>query len=372
MRILQIAPLWESVPPSGYGGTEAVVHLLVEELVRLGHEVTLCASGDSVTSAELRSCYPRSLRTADDLEEKLPYVWRHSAYALAEASYYDIVHNHSGEEVMALADFVSETPMLTTTHCNITPDRAFIWESYAGYYNTLSWAQRRVFPDFPRARFAGVAYNAIDVASFPFEAQKDDHLLFLGRISSDKGVHIAIEVARRAGRRLLIAGKVDDVDHDYFVSEIAPQIDGDRVVFFGEANAEQKRELYGKAYAVLMPIIWDEPFGLVMAEAQACGTPLLTFNRGAAPEIVRHGETGFVVDTVDEMVDSVSHVGEIDQRRCREWVSKAFDAPAMATRYLELYEQILTGHEPVLQPLPEVALSTSVDAATPVLSEQVA
>lgn len=369
MRILQIAPLWESVPPAGYGGTEAVVHLLVEELVRLGHEVTLCASGDSITSAELRSCYPRSLRTAEDLEEKLPYVWRHSAHALAEASYYDIVHNHSGEEVMALAGLV-ETPMLTTTHCNITTDRAFIWDGYSGYYNTISWAQRRVFSDFRRPRFAGVAYNAIDVASFPFEMQKDDHLLFLGRISREKGVHIAIEVARRAGRRLVVAGKVDDVDYTYFESEIAPQIDGDRVVFFGEANAEDKRELYSKAYAVLMPIVWDEPFGLVMAEAQACGTPVLTFKRGAAPEIVRHGETGFVVDTVDQMVDAVSRVGEIDPHHCRRWITQAFDVPTMASRYLELYQQIIGVAEPVAQA--KAALSTSVDHAAPVLSEQVA
>jgi glycosyltransferase involved in cell wall biosynthesis len=366
MRILQIAPLWESVPPSSYGGTEAVVHLLVEQLVQLGHEVTLCASGDSRTSAELRSCFPRSLRTATDLKDKIPYVLRHSAHSLAEADYYDIIHNHSGEEVMALAGLVNQTPMLTTTHCNITPDRAFIWEGYKSYYNTISRAQKRSLPTFPRARFAGVALNAIDVASFSFQAQKDGHLLFLGRISHEKGPHIAVEVARRAGRRLLIAGKVDDADRDYFESTMRPLIDNDHVIFLGEANGQQKRDLYRHARCVLMPIIWEEPFGLVMAEAQASGTPVITFNRGAAPEIVRHGETGFVCETAEEMVDAVSCIGEIDPHRCRSWVEEAFDGPVMANRYVELYGQIIAD---TTRP---TALSTTAVTDTPVLSEQVA
>lgn len=326
-----------------------MVHLLCEELVGLGHEVTLCATGDSVTSARLRSCVPRSLRTADHIKDKQPYAFAHAAHAIAEANEYDVIHNHSGEELMALAGLV-RVPMLTTMHCNITVDRRFVWDRYDGYYNTVSWAQKRTMPQIPRPRFAGVAYNAINVESFPFDEKKDDYLLFLSRVSPEKGPQIAIEVAKRAGTRLVIAGKVDAVDRDYFTESVEPLIDGDQIVFAGEADATQKRELYRRARCLLMPITWEEPFGLVMAEAQACGTSVIAFNRGAAPEVVRHESTGFVVEDADEMTAAVSRVGEIDPRDCRRWVSERFDAPHMAARYLELYQRVLagagaTGHE---------------------------
>lgn len=341
MKILQIAPLWETVPPHTYGGTEAVVHLLVEELVRRGHDVTLVASGDSKTSARLRSCYPRSLRTAE-LKDKNPYSWMHSVLALKDAAEYDVVHNHAGEEVMALSHLVDGVPMLTTMHCQITPDTRFVWQHYNGHYNAISWSQAGHIREMAGGRFAGVAYNGIDVASFPFQEKKDEHLLFLGRISMDKGTHLAIEVARRTGKRLLIAGKVDPADYNYFLSLVAPQIDGAKVVYVGEADAEMKRRLYKEASGLLMPILWEEPFGLVLAESQACGTPVIVFNRGAAPEIVLHEETGFVVDTVDEMANAVSRLGEISPEACRRNVAENFDNSTMAMRYLQLYERILT------------------------------
>jgi glycosyltransferase involved in cell wall biosynthesis len=368
MRILQIAPLWESVPPAMYGGTEAVVHLLTEELVRLGHDVTLCAAGDSKTSAHLRSCYPRSLRTAHDLEDRLPYVWRHAVFSLEEAGDYDIVHNHAGEEVMVLEPLVPGAPMLTTTHCNIPPDRAFIWQSYRGYFNTISHAQTRTVGPFPCARFAGVAYNGIDVESFPFQREKEDFLLFLGRLSPEKGVPTAIEVARRAGKRLLIAGKVDDYDRAYFESKVAPLLDERTAVYLGEADAVMKRNLYKRASALLMPIVWDEPFGLVMAEAQACGTPVIAFDRGAASEVVCDGESGFLVNTADEMLEALGHVHEINPERCRAWVSAKFDGPAMAARYLEMYEDIVKN---VREPR-RLTLEARTAESGAVLSEQVA
>jgi glycosyltransferase involved in cell wall biosynthesis len=345
MKILQIAPLWESVPPPAYGGTEAVVHLIVEELVKEGHDVTLCASGDSVTSARLQAVYPRSLRSANDLECKQMYSWQHAALALKHARSYDIIHNHAGEEVMALSHLVPDVPMLTTMHCNITSDARFIWDRYHGYYNTISWAQRRLMPDVRGGKFTGVAYNPIDVPSFPFQERKEDFLLFLSRISPEKGPHLAVEVARRTGRRLVIAGKVDPADHAFFLGTIEPLIDGDRVVFLGEADAWLKRDLYRRASCIVMPIMWEEPFGLVMAEAQACGTPVVTFARGAAPEIVRNGKTGFVVQTLDEMVNAVQMVREIAPSDCREWVA-SFDAPLIAERYLALYTAILQEQRP--------------------------
>ncbi len=343
MKILQIAPLWETVPPPAYGGTEAVVHVLTEDLVRRGHNVTLWASGDSLTSARLMSCYPRSLRAANDLEHKAVYSWQHAALSLRDAHQFDIVHNHAGEEVMALSHLLPGVPMLTTMHCLITPDTKFVWDRYEGHYSTISWSQRRLMPEINGGKFAGVAYNGIDVQSFPFQEKKEDFLLFLARISQDKAPHLAIEAARRAGKRLVIAGKVDQVDHDYFASMVAPHIDGERVAFAGEANAATKRDLYRRASCVLMPIVWDEPFGLVLVEAQACGTPVIAFSRGAAREIIRDRETGFVVDTVDEMVEAVRHVGEISPVECRQHVERRFDGPLMTDRYLQIYDAILKG-----------------------------
>lgn len=343
MKILQIAPLWETVPPPAYGGTEAVVHTLVEELVRLGHEVTLCASGDSQTSARLQACYPRSLRTAEGLTAKPVYSWQHAALSLKDAREYDIVHNHAGEEVMAISHLLPDMPMLTTLHCLITADTQFVWDRYEGHYNTISHSQRATMPEVASGTFAGVVYNAIDVASFPFQQEKDDYLLFLSRISPEKGPHLAVEVARRCGRKLIMAGKVDDYDRDFFVKTVAPLIDGDRVVFLGEADAKLKRELYRNASCVLMPITWEEPFGLVMAEAPACGTPVIAFDRGAAAEIVQDGVTGFLVNSVDEMAAAVGRLDEIEPRACRRHIERHFDAPVMAEGYLRVYQSILDG-----------------------------
>ncbi len=343
MKILQIAPLWESVPPVRYGGTEAVVHLLVEELVKLGHEVTLWASGDSRTSATLRSCYPVSLRTAQGIENKAPYAWQHASLALSEAGEYDIVHNHAGEEVMALSHLIPDIAMLTTMHCLITTDTKFVWDRYRGCYNNISWSQRRLMPKVSGGRCVGVVYNGIDVGSFPFQAKKEDFLLFLGRISAEKGPHLAVEVARRAGKRLVIAGKVDPADREFHRTVVEPLIDGDRVVFMGEADGKLKRELYRRASCLLMPIMWDEPFGLVMAEAMACGTPVVVANRGAAAEIVCDGKTGFVVGTIDAMVAALKNISEIDPVQCRAHVSATFDGPAMASAYVRVYEAILKG-----------------------------
>ena len=264
MKVLQIAPLWETVPPPAYGGTEAVVHVLVEELVREGHDVTLWASGDSQTSAQLESCYPVSLRTAEGLECRPVYSWQHAALSLKNARDYDIIHNHAGEEVMALSHLVPDVPMLTTMHCLITPDTKFIWDRYEGYFNTISWSQRELMPPVSGGHFAGVAYNAVDVSTFPFQAEKADYLLFLSRISPEKGPQLAVEVARRTGRRLIIAGKVDEVDRQLFAEVVEPLIDGDQIIFKGEADGMMKRELYRSAAGLLMPLAWTSRSALCL------------------------------------------------------------------------------------------------------------
>ncbi len=341
MKILQVAPLWERVPPPGYGGTEAVASLLTDELARQGHEVVLCASGDSVTLASLRSVFPKSLRTADGVKDGTPYDWVHAAAAIAAANEFDIIHNHAGEPVMALAGFTA-TPMLTTMHCLITPDTRIVWEHYNGYYNTVSHAQARTVPPMESPRYAGAVYNAVDLGSFTFRASKDDYLLCLNRVAPEKGTHLAIEAARRAGRRLIIAGKVDRVDTAYFEAMVEPLLDGRDVLFIGEADHRARRELYAKAACVLMPICWEEPFGLVMAEAMASGTPVIAFARGAAPEVILDGETGFLVRDVDSMVEALGKIDAIDPARCRQHVEANFDIPVMVDGYLRLYRKIVS------------------------------
>jgi len=340
MRILQLAPLWEAVPPPAYGGTEAVVSLLTEELVRQGHDVILAASGDSQTGATHLATYERSLRRAEELADRNPYDWMHIAMALREARECDIVHNHAGELAMAMSHAI-DTPMLTTLHCLVTPDTQFVWDRYAGAYNTISRSQRPPVAALGRARFLGHVYNAIDVDTFPFQAEKGDDLLFLSRVAPEKGPHLAVQVAKRLGRRLIIAGKVDAYDRRFFEEVMRDLIDGEQIVFFGEADATEKRELYRKAHCLVMPLTWEEPFGLVMPEAMACGTPVVALRRGSAPELIEHGRTGFVVDTVDEMVEAVSMVGAIDPRACREHVRARFSPEIMARNYVRLYEEIV-------------------------------
>lgn len=341
MRILQLSPLWETVPPPAYGGTEAVVALLTDELVRLGHDVTLAASGDSRTDAALLSVYGRSLRRASDLVDRNPYDWAHIGAALAAARDYDIVHNHAGELPMAMSAATS-TPMLTTTHCMTTPDTEFVWRRYAQSYNTISrWQLDHFAAVAPNASPMGFVYNAVDVDSFPFVPQKGDDLLFLSRLAPEKGPQYAIEVAKRTGRRIVLAGKVDNYDRRFFEEVVRDLIDGDQVVFFGEADAQQKRELYARAHCLLMPITWREPFGLVMPEAMACGTPVVVFNRGSASEIVVHGRTGYVVETVDEMAEAVEDVRRIDPVECREHVRQHFSPAAMASAYVDVYERVV-------------------------------
>jgi len=340
MKILQIAPLWERVPPPGYGGTEAVVSVLTDALVQAGHDIVLRASGDSVTLAELRSVYPCSLRTAGMITNGTPYDCVHAAQAIADGGEFDIIHNHAGEPVMALAD-LGDVPMLSTMHCLITPDTKFVWQHYSGYYNTISRAQMSTVPPLEKPRYAGVVYNAIDVASFPFSEKKEDHLLCLSRIAPEKGIHLAIEVARKVGRKLLIAGKVDRVDREYYESAVKPLVNGRDVVFLGEADHRLKRELYLKAACLLTPICWEEPFGLVMVEAMACGTPVIAFSRGAAQEIIIDGETGFLVGDVDSMVEAIGKIDVIEPGHCRQHVEANFDVPVMVEGYLRLYREIV-------------------------------
>ncbi|HEX5940495.1 MAG TPA: glycosyltransferase family 4 protein [Dehalococcoidia bacterium] len=339
-----MAPLWENVPPPAYGGTEAVVHDLTEGLVAAGHDVTLFATGESVTAARHRSVYPRPLRSEHQLKEKAPYEYVHAASALAEAADgYDIIHNHAGGLPIAFSRLIT-TPMLSTKHCLIEPDWEFVWRKYGGYYNTISRRAHACMPTTVGGTYVGHVYNGVDVESFPYSTEKQDYLLFLSRIAPEKAPHFAIHAARKAGMKNVIAGKVDPnpTDEQYFDQVVRPLIDGKDVVWFGEADAAQKRELYRDARALLLPIVWEEPFGLVMVEAMACGTPAIVFRRGAAPEVVADGKSGFLVDNVSQMAEAIGRLDELSPADCRRHARDNFDTSVMVRSYVEVYERMLT------------------------------
>jgi glycosyltransferase involved in cell wall biosynthesis len=348
MRILQLAPVWESVPPPGYGGTETVVDVLTEELVARGHDVLLCASGDSVSSADLFSVVPQSLRRANLTQSAVQFAIVHTARALENARDFDIIHNHNGppnDFAMAMSGLI-DVPMLTTLHNLPTEDSTFIWDSYGGWYNCISHRQLDTLPPLPAAHCAGVVYNAIDVATFPYQRHKSDYLLFIGRLSPDKAPHLAIQAARRAGRRLLLAGKVStEEEKQYFETCLRPEIDGIHVEYLGEADARLKRELYAQATGLLVPLAWDEPFGLVIIEAMACGTPVIAFRRGAAPELIHDGETGYLVEDLEGMVEAIYKLDAIDPACCRTHIENNFSPAALADSYLSVYERILQTRE---------------------------
>jgi glycosyltransferase involved in cell wall biosynthesis len=343
MRLALIAPTYERVPPVTYGGTELVVALLADALVARGHDVTMFATGDSLTNARLRSIADHPYRYGDpDGLRHAEYVQLanvQAAFLAATETDFDVIHNHAIVEGLTLAAF-SRTPVLTTNHLAYVPETEPIWAAYPWYHNALSWASDATFPE--RGRLPPI-HHGLDIASFPFSAQGDGYLVFLGRFSPDKGAAAAIDAAMHAGRRLLIAGKVDQHDAAYFASEIKPRIDGQRVRYVGEVDPEAKRLLLGGADALLFPIDWDEPFGLVMIEALACGTPVIGTRKASVPEVVEDGVSGFVVDDPAALPDAIRRVAEIDRRACRIAAERRFTVARMTADYERTYARVAAG-----------------------------
>jgi glycosyltransferase involved in cell wall biosynthesis len=337
MRIGIISPLEMRVPPVAYGGTELIVSLLTEEFIRRGHEVTLFASGDSLTQARLESVCPHYLRGSD--RDKSVLNMLNAVTCIEKASEFDIIHNNTLLEGMSVAS-LTRTPMITTLHGNLKNDWRLLFARYKGWYNTISHSAKLLLPE--KDRFAGIIYNAIDVKAYPFVSSRPkSYLLFLSRLSHEKGPHLAIEVAKKLKMKLIIAGNVDTVDEQYFRQEILPKVDGDQIKYVGEADFDRKIELMTGAYCLLAPITWPEPFGLFMIEAMACGTPVVVLNQGSAREVVRHGQTGFIVNNLIEMTEAVEKIQGIDRAACRKHVEQRFDAPRMASDYLKAYEHVL-------------------------------
>jgi glycosyltransferase involved in cell wall biosynthesis len=343
MRIALIAPPWIAVPPGGYGGTEWVVQQLADGLCSRGHEVVLYATGDSRTSAALRCTFPEQM---PQYMEKTPFDASHVTYALDDIladGGFDLLHDHSGYLVIAFSHYLSLPPILHTVHGAFDDIALPFYERFATAvaFNAISRYHQSQGP--PSMNWAGVVYNALAVEDWPYTPDKDDYLLAFGRVAPAKGFHLSIEAARRTGHRLVMAGVVQERYAEYFESQIRPHVDGEQIVFEGEVGDARKRELFSKAKAFLFPVTWPEPFGLVMIEALATGTPVVALRQGSVPEVVAHGRTGFVCDGLDELVAAIDHVGEIDPGVCRREVMERFTVDRMVDEYEAIYARLTGG-----------------------------
>jgi len=349
MKIAQVSPPWLPVPPVGYGGTELVVHNVTEELVKRGHEVTLFATGDSKTKAKLEYYYESALGN-DAFKKKNPLTWLlHLHQLFAHAEDFDIIHNHAQYIGMILADLV-KTPSVHTLHGafyqgldapsgEIDEKRAALLRFKNRPFISISNHQRTGLPDL---NYVATVYNGIDIAEFRLGTGSGQYLCWLGRVTPSKGLDEAILIARKAGIPLKIAAFVDPIDRPYFEQDIMPLIDGRHIQFVGEIKSKKaKSQFFEDAMAFLFPLRWHEPFGLVMVESMACGTPVIAYKRGSVPEVVVDGKTGFVVETREEMETKIKQIDKIDRRACREHVTKYFTIEKMVDRYERVYRKIM-------------------------------
>ena len=337
MKVAQISPLIESVPPKLYGGTERIVSYLTEELVRQGHDVVLFASGDSETAAELVPCSPKALRLAQ-IRDTMPYNVLQLEQIRRRARDFDILHFHTDYLHLPFVRNIA-CATVTTMHCRVDlPDYQPLFSEFKDMpLVSISDNQRLPLP----ARWFETVYHGLPADFYAFSAAGEGgYLAFLGRICPEKRTDRAIEIAKRAGIDLKIAAKVDKVDQDYFDAVIRPMLDDPRVEFIGEIEEDQKQAFLGNARAVLFPIDWPEPFGLVMIEAMACGTPVIAWPCGSVPEIIDHGLTGFIVNSIDQAVTAVDDVGSLDRKLVRRRFEARFTAERMALEYVKVYESL--------------------------------
>jgi len=349
LRIAMVAPPWFELPPRGYGGIEVVVTELVNQLVENGHHVTLVGAGRNGTAAQqFFSVFdePPSERLGTPVPEVISAA---AAAEILEGLDVDVVHDHSlAGPLLARGRTV---PTVATMHGPVDGDQGEYYSQLGPSVNVvaISDAQRRLNSAI---NWVGTVHNAVDVDSFPFRADKDDYVLWVGRFHPEKGPHLAIDAARAAGRRIVLAGKrIEPEEKAFFEAEIAPRL-GPDVEYVGEAGADLKRELYAGAQSFLFPLQWDEPFGMVMIEAMACGTPVVALRRGSVPEVVAHGVSGLVVDDVADLPAALDAVLAIDPARCREHVASRFSPPVMAAGYERIYRQVA----------PALSVDTSTEA----------
>jgi glycosyltransferase involved in cell wall biosynthesis len=342
LRIAMLAPPWITVPAAGYGGVESVVSTLTEALVGRGHEVTLFCAPGSVSSANVETLLARP--HPDEIERSL-YEVDHVAQAFdridaaSDAARFDVIHDHCGFTGLAMANRI-ETPLIHTLHGPFTAETAAFYARH-GHKAALVGISHAQLASAPAGLDAiGSIPNPIDLRDWPLQERKGDYLLWIGRMTPEKGPHRAIAAARAVDVPLVLAGVIQPGQQAFFDQEVAPHVDGHRVRFVGEVTGSAKRSLFARARGLLMPIRWNEPFGMVMIEALACGTPVIAFREGAAREVVIDGKTGFLVDNEGAMADAVGQLSRIRAQDCRDWVSQNCDAEVVAADYERAYRSI--------------------------------
>jgi glycosyltransferase involved in cell wall biosynthesis len=343
MRIAILAPLWKTVPPQKYGGTELVASLLADSLVDLGHDVTLYACAGSNTKAKLIEVTDRPLydiigEFRFDAMQFYDLVEVRMAFEAAKNGAYDIIHNHMNMHVAAF-DIFCPVPMVTTNHSSVPPD----FEPLAklaknSNYISISNSQREMAPYL---NYIETIYHGIDTNKFDFNSDPQDYLLFLATMSEAKGVDRAIEIAKRSGKKMIMAGDIRD--KDYFETQVKPHIDAEKIVYIGEVDPIQKNELMRNAKAYVFPIRWSEAFGLTVAESLAAGTPVIAYQNGSLPEIIEDGKTGFLVNSVDKALDAINKIDTISREYCHQQALDRFSAAKMAKNHELLYGRLIKG-----------------------------
>jgi glycosyltransferase involved in cell wall biosynthesis len=334
MRIAVLSPISWRTPPRHYGPWESVVSLLTEKLVEMGLDVTLFATGDSQTRATLVAVCPHPYSEERSVDPKVAECL-HISEIFERAAEFDIIHNHFDFLPLTYSGLV-ETPVVTTIHGFSSPLIVPVYKKYndRGHYVAISDSDKS-----PELDYIATIHHGIDVAQFPFSGANGEYLLFFGRIHPHKGVYEAIQVAQRIGMKLVIAGIIQD--QDYFAARVEPYVDGTTVEYIGSVGPDQRADVLGGALALLHLISFDEPFGLSLVESMACGTPVIAFDRGSMPEIIRHGETGYIVDDIEGAINAVASVSSINRSTCRADVEKRFSSSRMAHDYVRVYDTIL-------------------------------
>ena len=347
MHIAQVAPLTEAIPPKLYGGTERVVSWLTEELIALGHDVTLFASGDSVTSARLQAVWPRALRLDGAVRDPNALHMMMLEHVYRSAADFDFLHFHLDYYPFSLFSRQS-TPFVTTLHGRLDlPEHQPVFDTFSSVpVVSISNSQRR---PLPQANWVRTVHHGLPAQLLVPKPVKPSYFAFLGRIAPEKGIERAIRIAQHCGVPLKIAAKVDKVDQDYFDEQIKPLIASGNIEYIGEISDKEKSEFLSGAIVLLVPIDWPEPFGLVMIEAMACGTPVIAFNRGSAPEIVDEGVTGFVVEDLNGAIGAVDRLGHLSRQKIRRRFEERFTARRMAQDYLSVYRSLSDAASPHLR-----------------------
>ncbi|XOB41920.1 MAG: glycosyltransferase family 4 protein [Candidatus Nealsonbacteria bacterium] len=355
LKIAQLSTPFVNVPPKTYGGTELVVYNLTEELVKRGHKVTLFATKNSKTSAKLKYAFKKALGLGmtegllSELAKKLSWAhalpsFYHAILPFEKASDFDIIHNHFHYYGLFFSSLI-KTPTLTTYHGDLStaeksPIEKLILEKYKkNLWTAVSKSQKKHTKT--KLNFLKVIHHGIPIEKFPFSRKHQNYLAWLGRITEKKGIVEAIKVVKITKNKLIIAGTINPRDKEFFKKEVKPKIDNKLIFYVGPANHQKKVKLLKKAKALLYPISWEEPFGLVMIEAQACGCPVIAFDKGSVPEIVKNGKTGFIVKNANEMVKAIKKIDQIDRRECRKHVEKNFTIEKMVDEYEKVYYKIL-------------------------------